>query len=110
MSLVGYKQRFGPAFQLDCFTPNTETSGRNGRSITWRSITAPCRPTVFNFALKDGSGNLGEVDLDALVEGRPQAPADNREGGSQLFRIGDAVASRDIHAAIFEALRLCKDL
>jgi hypothetical protein len=28
----------------------------------------------------------------------------------QLFRIGDAVASRNIHAAIFDALRLVKDL
>ncbi len=62
------------------------------------------------FALKDGSGNLDEVDLDALVEGRPQALATDPEGGYQLFRIGYAAASRDIHAAIFEALRLCKDL
>ncbi len=62
------------------------------------------------FALKEGSKNRGEVDLDALVEGRPQALATDPEGGYELFRIGDAVASRDIHAAIFEALRLCKDL
>jgi hypothetical protein len=27
----------------------------------------------------------------------------------RLYRIGDAVASRDIHAVIFDALRLCKD-
>jgi N-methyl-L-proline demethylase len=27
-----------------------------------------------------------------------------------LFRIGDAVASRNIHAAIYDALRLVKDL
>jgi hypothetical protein len=26
-----------------------------------------------------------------------------------LFRIGDAVASRNIHAAIYDALRLAKD-
>ena len=31
-------------------------------------------------------------------------------GGYRLFRIGDAVASRNIHAAIYDALRLCKDL
>ena len=30
--------------------------------------------------------------------------------GYQLFRIGDAVAGRNIHAAIYDALRLCKDL
>jgi hypothetical protein len=27
----------------------------------------------------------------------------------RLYRIGDAVASRDVHAAILDALRLCKD-
>jgi hypothetical protein len=27
-----------------------------------------------------------------------------------LFRVGDAVASRNIHVAIYDALRLAKDL
>jgi N-methyl-L-proline demethylase len=27
---------------------------------------------------------------------------------SELFRIGDAVASRNIHAAIYDAQRLCR--
>jgi len=26
-----------------------------------------------------------------------------------LFRVGDAVASRNIHAAIYDSLRLCKE-
>jgi hypothetical protein len=34
----------------------------------------------------------------------------NPGGAFRLFRIGDAVASRNIHAAIFDALRLAKDL
>ena len=34
----------------------------------------------------------------------------NPEGQFLLFRIGDAVASRNIHAAIYDALRLVKDL
>ena len=61
-------------------------------------------------ALKSGSRNHGEVDLDALVTGRPQAIDANPAGRYQLFRVGDAVASRNIHAAIFDSLRLCKDL
>ncbi|MGE0210222.1 MAG: FAD-dependent oxidoreductase [Parvibaculaceae bacterium] len=61
------------------------------------------------FALKEGSSNRGEVDYDALLAGRPQAVRSNPEGTFQLFRIGDAVASRNIHAAIYDALRLCKD-
>jgi len=59
--------------------------------------------------LKAGSRNYGEIDLDALLEGRPQAIAANPQGGYELFRVGDAVASRNIHAAIFDALRLCKN-
>ena len=43
-------------------------------------------------------------------EGRPQEVATNPEGTYQLFRIGDAVSSRNIHAAIYDALRLCKDV
>ncbi|MEO7370983.1 MAG: NADH:flavin oxidoreductase [Ilumatobacteraceae bacterium] len=59
------------------------------------------------FALQKGSSNDGEVDYDALIAGRPQPQAGD---GYQLFRIGDAVAGRNIHAAVYDALRLCKDL
>ncbi len=62
------------------------------------------------FALKDGASNRGEIDYDALIVGKPQAIRTNPDGAFQLFRIGDAVASRNIHASIYDALRLCKDL
>jgi 2,4-dienoyl-CoA reductase-like NADH-dependent reductase (Old Yellow Enzyme family)/thioredoxin reductase len=62
------------------------------------------------FDLKAGSSNLGEVDYDALINGSPQEIANNPDGTYQLFRIGDAVAGRDIHAAIYDALRLMKDV
>ena len=61
------------------------------------------------FALKPSSSNLGACDYDALREGRPQSLTENPDGEFQLFRIGDAVSSRNIHAAIYDALRLCKD-
>ena len=61
------------------------------------------------FDLKPHSTNRGEVDLDALVAGRPQTLRTNAEGRFQLFRVGDAVASRNIHAAIYDSLRLAKD-
>ncbi len=54
-----------------------------------------------------GSVNLGEVDQGALLEGRAQQVHTNPEGTYQLFRVGDAVSSRNIHAAIYDALRLC---
>ena len=62
------------------------------------------------FALKDGATNRGAVDYPALIDGRPQESAINPEGTYRLYRIGDAVSSRNIHAAIYDALRLCKDL
>ncbi|WP_299518122.1 NADH:flavin oxidoreductase [uncultured Serinicoccus sp.] len=40
------------------------------------------------------------------VPGRATLPA-GPGPGFQLFRIGDAVASRNIHAAVYDALRLC---
>ena len=61
------------------------------------------------FELKAGSSNLGEVDFEALISGRPQTLSKNPEGTYQLFRVGDAVASRNVHAAIYDSLRLCKD-
>lgn len=62
------------------------------------------------FELKPLSSNEGEVDHDALIEGRPQTVRRNPEGTFQLFRIGDAVSARNTHAAIFDALRLMKDI
>ena len=62
------------------------------------------------FALKPLSANLGELDHEALIAGRPQSLRGNPQGAFQLFRIGDAVACRNTHAAIYDALRLVKDL
>jgi len=58
------------------------------------------------FDLKAKSTNLGEVDQNALLAGAPQNLVNNPAGAFQLFRIGDAVTSRNIHAAIYDALRL----
>lgn len=60
------------------------------------------------FDLRPGSVNLGEVDYEALVAGADQSVRANPEGRYQLFRIGDAVAARNTHAAIYDALRLTR--
>jgi hypothetical protein len=60
------------------------------------------------FDLREGATNLGEVDYEALIAGYPQEVMRNPEGRYQLFRIGDAVAARNTHAAIYDALRFCK--
>lgn len=62
------------------------------------------------FALKPHSSNLGEIDYGALLKHMPQTKSRNSGGTFQLFRIGDAVSARNTHAAIFDALRLVKDL
>jgi 2,4-dienoyl-CoA reductase-like NADH-dependent reductase (Old Yellow Enzyme family)/thioredoxin reductase len=60
--------------------------------------------------LKPLSVNLGAVDYAALVAGAPQTISRNPDGKFRLFRIGDAVASRNIHAAVYDGLRYAKDL
>ena len=62
------------------------------------------------FALRPMSSNGGAVDHGDLIAGRRQTVATNPDGAFQLFRIGDAVSSRNTHAAIYDALRLVKDL
>lgn len=62
------------------------------------------------FDLKPNATNGGAVDQDALIAGEPQTILSNPEGMFQLFRIGDAVSARNTHAAIYDALRLVKDL
>jgi 2,4-dienoyl-CoA reductase-like NADH-dependent reductase (Old Yellow Enzyme family) len=60
--------------------------------------------------LRPHSVNLGEVDHDALVSGRSQEIIRSPEGRFRLLRLGDAVASRNIHAAVYDGLRLARDL
>lgn len=62
------------------------------------------------FELKPASSNLGEVSHDQLLAGEPQSVMRNPQGNFQLFRIGDAVAARNTHAAIYDALRIAKDI
>ena len=57
--------------------------------------------------LVPSSTNGGAVDHAELLAVRPQTISSNPDGDFQLFRIGDAVASRNIHAAVYDALRLC---
>jgi 2,4-dienoyl-CoA reductase-like NADH-dependent reductase (Old Yellow Enzyme family)/thioredoxin reductase len=62
------------------------------------------------FSLKEQSSNKGALDYTALIAGRPQAQAAQVATGFALYRIGDAVSARNTHAAIYDALRLVKDL
>lgn len=57
--------------------------------------------------LRAESGNNGVTDMDKLLARQSQ---DERADGYELFRVGDAVSSRDIHCAILDSRRLCQDL
>ena len=62
------------------------------------------------FDLKPMSSNEGAVNYTDLIAGKPQTVQSNKGGKFQLFRIGDAISARNTHAAIYDALRLAKDL
>ncbi len=57
--------------------------------------------------LRAQSANNGITDIDALLA-RHKQPV--HRPGFELHRIGDAVTSRNVHGAIYDALRLCSAL
>ncbi len=61
-------------------------------------------------ALRGGSANDGVTDLEALLARRSQLAVIPESGGFELHRIGDAVTSRNVHGAVYDALRLCSAL
>lgn len=61
--------------------------------------------------LKDKSANRGQTDTATLFAAEPQ-PAllgDLSGGRFLLYRVGDCISQHNIHGAIYDALRLCKD-
>lgn len=93
--------------KLECRLWNDYTRQTTTRIVDQVVVEHGTEPVAdVYFDLVEGSSNAGAVDLEALLAGTPQP----RGPGFQLFRIGDAVSSRNIHAAIYEARRLCKDL
>ena len=62
------------------------------------------------FDLKPHSRNLGAVDYEAFIQGEQQTLVSNPDGAFVLYRIGDAVSSRNTHAAIYDALRLMRQI
>ena len=61
-------------------------------------------------SLSQRSVNRGITDLTRLLERSPQLDARPQNGAFELHRIGDAVTSRGVHAAIYDALRLASAL
>lgn len=81
---------------------------READQVVIENGTQPLEELYFD--LKADSTNLGEVDLAQAITGAPQTVVRNPDGRYRLWRVGDAVASRNIHAAIYDALRLVKNI
>jgi NADPH-dependent 2,4-dienoyl-CoA reductase/sulfur reductase-like enzyme len=109
MTRVRALRREGNKIAATLWSPYAEkdTGSRLVDQVVVENATLPMEDLYF--ALKPLSHNRGSVDYEALIKGRPQ-PSAGKQGPFALYRIGDAVASRNIHAAIYDAVRLCKDL
>lgn len=93
---------------------NEYTGAQEERVVDQVVVENGVRPDeALYYALKDQSRNKGQVDIEALYAIQPQ-PAlatldDDADAGFVLFRLGDCTAPRNTHAAIYDALRICKD-
>ncbi len=58
--------------------------------------------------IRTASANDGVTDIDRLLAGEAQPEGEN--GAFRLYRIGDAVSSRNIYSAILDAARLCNTI
>ncbi|MBZ9566244.1 dimethylglycine demethylation protein DgcA [Modicisalibacter tunisiensis] len=93
---------------------NEYTGAQEERVVDQVVVENGVRPDeALYYALKEQSRNKGQVDLEALYAIQPQ-PAlatldDDPDAGFVLFRLGDCTAPRNTHAAIYDALRICKD-
>ena len=74
----------------------------------------PNGETFLDYAIRDAlAAGIGSVvvvartDLDALLAFEPQPESG---GGFDVHLLGDALASRNVHAAIHDARRLCQVL
>ena len=61
-------------------------------------------------ALRAASCNDGSIETERLLAGLPQLTGDRQNDGYELYKVGDAVSSRDIHCAILDSRRLCRAL
>jgi len=89
---------------------NEYTGAKEERVVDQIVVENGVRPDeALYYALKSGSRNKGQIDVEALFAIKPQPCLSESGMGYLLFRIGDCVAQRNTHAAIYDALRLCKD-
>ena len=89
------------------FAASTPTSRSSAASTTWWSSTARCPTTSSTSTWCPARATSAPWTTRSCWPGNRRPSAANPDGDFDLFRIGDAVASRNIHAATYDALRLC---
>ncbi len=98
--------------QLIAVLENEYTGQLEERVVDQVVVENGVRPDeALYYALKPQSLNKGQVDIEALyaIEAQPSLQTSTQGDDFLLFRLGDCTAPRNTHAAIYDALRLCKD-
>lgn len=126
-SAVVLRELANQQMSFTCFLDLQAIASLNGRKqVTFRHVlTGELSTCVYDtvvvengtvamddiyHALKPESRNAGEEDHSAMIAGDFPFIESNPPDKYWLARLGDAVAGRNIHAALYDALRHCKDL
>ncbi|MGY0615529.1 dimethylglycine demethylation protein DgcA [Vibrio sp. FJH11] len=90
---------------------NEYTGAKEERVVDQIVVENGVRPNeALYYELKEESVNKGQIDVETLFASQAQPVLSQANDGMILWRLGDCVSQRNTHAAIYDALRLCKDL
>ncbi|WP_020406454.1 dimethylglycine demethylation protein DgcA [Hahella ganghwensis] len=90
---------------------NEYTGQKEERVVDQIVVENGTRPNeALYYELKAESVNKGQIDVEALFDCKAQPVLAEAGNGMILWRLGDCVSQRNTHAAIYDAMRLCKDL
>jgi 2,4-dienoyl-CoA reductase-like NADH-dependent reductase (Old Yellow Enzyme family) len=107
-----YRETSADGDKLVAVLRNEYTDVQEERVVDQVVIENGIRPNeALYWQLKERSANHGQTDIDTLYAALPQPVLSQALGNGNfaLFRIGDGVSMHNIHGAIYDALRLCKD-
>ncbi|CAH0527457.1 putative N-methylproline demethylase [Allocatenococcus thiocycli] len=90
---------------------NEYTGAKEERVVDQVVVENGIRPNeALYYELKAKSVNKGQIDVGTLFASQAQPVLSQDNDGMILWRLGDCVSQRNTHAALYDALRLCKDL
>jgi len=105
---VSLTQAYTEGDQIIAVLANEYTGNEEERAVDQIVVENGTRPNEsLYYELKTESRNQGQTDLERLFASQPQPEWDG--DSFLLYRVGDCVSPGNIHAAIYDSLRLCKD-